>query len=156
LTQKLPWSLILIGAFISILLEVIGAHALPIAVGIYLPFSTSATIFAGGLIRALIERKTDNARQASLSQEETGKGVLLSSGLIAGGAIGGLVVAFSRVGIEWAKGAPGKGEELLGFREQSWITNGDWANVIALIIFAGLVGFVYFIAKQRSANRGDG
>ena len=99
LTQKLPWSLILIGAVISIMLEIIGVAALPVAVGIYLPISTSATIFAGGLIRALVGRLRGGERQETLAEEETGKGVLLSSGLIAGGSIGGLLVAAGRVAL---------------------------------------------------------
>ncbi len=91
LTQKLPWSLILIGAFISILLEIIGISALPFAVGMYLPFATSATIFVGGAVRALVERVSRGSR--SLAEEESGPGVLYSSGLIAGGAIAGLLLA---------------------------------------------------------------
>ena len=150
LTQKLPWSLILIGALISVMLELIGVQALPVAVGIYLPISTSATIFAGGLVRALVTRLTSGGRTDSLAEEETGKGVLLSSGLIAGGAIGGLVVAFSRVLIAEAQGTPGKGEEIRGIGGHSWIASGDWANVIALIIFAGLAAFLYSVARKRS------
>ncbi|HZG50640.1 MAG TPA: OPT/YSL family transporter, partial [Pyrinomonadaceae bacterium] len=91
LTQKLPWSLILIGAFISILLEIVGISALPFAVGMYLPFATSATIFVGGAVRALVERVARGKR--TLAEEESGPGVLYSSGLIAGGAIAGLLLA---------------------------------------------------------------
>lgn len=91
LTQKLPWSLILIGAFISILLEIVGISALPFAVGMYLPFATSATIFVGGAVRALVERVARSKR--SLAEEESGPGVLYSSGLIAGGTIAGLLLA---------------------------------------------------------------
>ena len=91
LTQKLPWSLILIGAFISILLEIVGISALPFAVGMYLPFATSATIFVGGCVRALVERVARGKR--TLAEEESGPGVLYSSGLIAGGTIAGLLLA---------------------------------------------------------------
>jgi hypothetical protein len=90
LTQKLPWSLILIGVFISILLEIIGISALPFAVGMYLSIATSATIFVGGLVRALVERATRGKR--SLAEEESGPGILYSSGLIAGGTITGLLL----------------------------------------------------------------
>ncbi len=150
LTQKLPWSLIFIGAMISIMLEIIGVSALPVAVGIYLPISTSATIFAGGLIRALVNRLNNRGRQESLVEEETGKGVLLSSGLIAGGAIAGLAVAFGRVIAESIKGTPGKGEEILGFAGRWPTTSGDWANVIALVIFGALAYFLYTIARKKS------
>ncbi len=150
LTRKLPWSLILIGAFISILLEIVGIQALPVAVGIYLPFSTSATIFAGGMLRALVGRLRKQDRAESLVEEETGKGVLLSSGLIAGGAIGGLIVAVTRVLTENIKNMPGKGEEIVGVAANSSITSGEWANVWALVIFAGLAALTFVIARRKS------
>ncbi|HEU4391022.1 MAG TPA: oligopeptide transporter, OPT family, partial [Blastocatellia bacterium] len=149
LTRKLPWALIMIGAVISIFLEVIGIQALPVAVGIYLPIETSATIFGGGLIRAVINRM-NRGRKETLTEEETGKGVLLASGLIAGGALGGLVVAMSRAGIGYAKNAPGRGEEILGIGGRSWITSGEWANVIALLIFGVLAAWLFMIARRRS------
>jgi putative OPT family oligopeptide transporter len=152
LTQRLPWSLILIGMFISIVLEILGIHALPVAVGIYLPISTSATIFVGGMVRSLVTRAMKSTRQESLSEEETGKGVLLSSGLIAGGAIGGLVVSVARVLAEQAKGMPGKGEQIIGLGDGSWITSGPWANLFSLVIFAGLVWFLLSIARKRSTT----
>jgi hypothetical protein len=140
LTQKLPWSLILIGAFISITLEIMGLHALPIAVGIYLPISTSATIFVGGLVRSIVNRMTRG--EQTLTEEETGKGVLLSSGLIAGGAIGGLFVAFVRAGVG--------SEEKLGIGSHLPTTSGALADILSLIIFALLVGYLFRVARRRS------
>ena len=143
LTQKLPWSLILMGAMISMVLEIVGVSALPVAVGIYLPISTSATIFCGGLVRALVTRLRRKEGQESLVEEETGSGVLLSSGFIAGGAIGGLVASFGR--------AFAGGEEKLGIGH-NWFTNtSEWANVIALVIFGGLVAFLISIARQKAS-----
>lgn len=143
LTQRLPWALILIGAMISIVLEIVGVAALPVAVGIYLPISTSATIFTGGLVRALVTKLRSSSGPESLTEEETGKGVLLSSGLIAGGAIGGLVVSFGRAALG--------GETKLGIGHDSFITSGPWSNVFALVIFGALVGFLISIARQRSS-----
>ena len=144
LTQRLPWVLILIGALISLTLEMIGVHALPVAVGIYLPISTSAAIFSGGLIRALVERLTRKNQPGSLAEEETGKGILLSSGLIAGGAIGGLLVAAGRVAVG--------GEEKMGIGGQSWLVTGPWSNTIALVIFALLALFVFRVARQTPSE----
>jgi putative OPT family oligopeptide transporter len=144
LTQRLPWALILIGALISLTLEMIGVHALPVAVGIYLPISTSAAIFSGGLIRALVERLTRKNQPGSLAEEETGKGILLSSGLIAGGAIGGLLVAAGRVAVG--------GEEKMGIGGQSWLVTGPWSNTIALAIFALLALFVFRVARQKPSE----
>ncbi len=91
LTQKLPWGLILIGAFLTVALEIMGLSSLPIAVGVYLPISTSATMFAGGIIRWLVDRKQGGA--AAGHEGDSGPGVLFSSGLIAGGAITGVLLA---------------------------------------------------------------
>lgn len=144
LTQKLPWTLIVIGALISVMLEIVGVSALPVAVGIYLPISTSATIFVGGLIRALVAKLAQGGH-TSLAEEETGKGVLLASGLIAGGAIGGLVASFGR--------AVAGGEERLGLGSHWPTTEGNWSNFASLLIFAGLAAFLFVIAKRRAEDR---
>ncbi len=92
LTQKLPWGLILIGAFIAVVMEILGIPSLAFAVGTYLPISTSATIFMGGIVRWLVERRSaGSATPADTS--DSGPGVLFSSGLIAGGAILGVGIA---------------------------------------------------------------
>jgi len=92
LTHKLPWALVLLGVFITIAIELMGVQALPVAVGVYLPISTSSAMFVGGVVRWLIERRAQ-AQQQSIAQVESGPGVLFSSGLIAGGAICGIVLA---------------------------------------------------------------
>ena len=92
LTQKLPWGLILVGAFLAIAIELIGIPALPVAVGVYLPISTSATMFIGGVIRWLVDRRRNPAEREG-PDADSGPGVLFSSGLIAGGAIMGVVLA---------------------------------------------------------------
>jgi putative OPT family oligopeptide transporter len=89
LTQKLNWGLILVGAFFAIVMEILGIPSLPVAVGSYLPISTSATMFLGGVIRWLVERRTG----VSAADADSGPGVLFSSGLIAGGAITGVLLA---------------------------------------------------------------
>ncbi len=92
LTQKLPWGLILVGAFLAIAIELIGIPSLPVAVGVYLPISTSATMFMGGVIRWLVDRRRTPAEREG-PDADSGPGVLFSSGLIAGGAIMGVVLA---------------------------------------------------------------
>jgi len=88
LAQNLPWGLVLVGVFISITLELCGIHSLSFAVGSYLPIATTAPIFAGGLVRAFVERKTGVAEES-----EVGSGTLFSSGLIAGGSLAGILYA---------------------------------------------------------------
>ena len=85
LTRQLPWGLVLIGVFVSLLLEVVGVPALAFAVGVYLPLESTTPVFAGGLVRALIDR-----RRGGLAESDAGPGVLYSSGLIAGGSLMGL------------------------------------------------------------------
>ena len=58
LGQNLPWGLVLVGVFIAVTLELCGIHSLSFAVGSYLPIATTAPIFAGGLVRAFVERRT--------------------------------------------------------------------------------------------------
>jgi putative OPT family oligopeptide transporter len=88
LNQNLPWGLVLVGIFIAVTLELCGIHSLSFAVGLYLPIATTAPIFAGGLVRAWVERKTGGAAESDVSA-----GTLFSSGLIAGGSIAGIVYA---------------------------------------------------------------
>jgi putative OPT family oligopeptide transporter len=88
LSQNLPWGLVLVGVFISITLELCGIHSLSFAVGSYLPIATTAPIFAGGLVRWFVERKTGHAEES-----EVGSGTLFSSGLIAGGSLAGILYA---------------------------------------------------------------
>ena len=63
LSQNLPWGLVLCGVSISIVLELCGIRSLSFAVGSYLPIATTAPIFAGGVVRWLVERKTGAAQR---------------------------------------------------------------------------------------------
>jgi putative OPT family oligopeptide transporter len=90
LNQKLPWTLVIIGALIAVMLELAGIPALPFAVGIYLPLSVSTPIFIGGMVRWLVERRT----KTTDAESDSSPGVLLSSGYIAGGAIAGVLATF--------------------------------------------------------------
>lgn len=56
MNAELPWGLILIGVFIAIVVEIIKVPVMPFAVGMYLPFSLSAGIMAGGAVRFLVEK----------------------------------------------------------------------------------------------------
>ncbi len=104
LSQNLPWGLVLVGVFISVTLELCGIHSLSFAVGSYLPIATTAPIFAGGLVRSYVERKTGMAEES-----EVGSGTLFSSGLIAGGSLAGILYAvlFGNGIVPDAEGAAG-------------------------------------------------
>jgi uncharacterized oligopeptide transporter (OPT) family protein len=104
LSQNLPWGLVLVGVCITLTLELCGIHSLSFAVGSYLPIATTAPIFAGGLVRAYVEKKTGTSEES-----EVGSGTLFSSGLIAGGSLAGILYAvlFGNGIIEDAEGAAG-------------------------------------------------
>jgi len=95
LSQKLPWVLVLLGVAISLFMELCGISSLPFAVGVYLPLSTSTPIFAGGLIRYIVDGFTRRKRSDTTSQleSEMSSGVLFSTGYIAGGTIAGVLIA---------------------------------------------------------------
>ncbi len=100
LQQKLNWGLILIGAMLAIGLELCGVGSLAFAVGVYIPMQVTTPIFLGGLIRYAAERistkpaSTPQDEATAIAEAETGPGVLLSSGYIAGGTLAGVLIAF--------------------------------------------------------------
>src|SRR5438094_7576001 len=134
LTRKLPWTLLLFGAFIVVALEICGVRSLAFAVGSYLPISTTATIFAGGMVRWLAQTTTK-----SKEESEAGSGALFSSGLIAGGSLGGLALAIV-VGLKKADAVA------VGAR---WVPDFAQSDLAALIIFAGLATLLFFMAKSK-------
>jgi len=86
LTRKLPWDLVLLGVALALMLEMSGVSALPFAVGVYLPMSTTAPLFVGGIVRWWVERRRTAA------ESDAGPGTLLASGYIAGGSLAGVVI----------------------------------------------------------------
>jgi putative OPT family oligopeptide transporter len=88
LTRQLPWGLVLIGVFLSILLELVGVPALAFAVGVYLPLESTTPVFIGGVVSWLVQRG-----RGEQVEGDSGPGVLFSSGLIAGGSLMGLAYA---------------------------------------------------------------
>jgi len=76
-------------------MELCGIKALSFAIGIYLPLSTTLPIFIGGAIRGIVDSKRKKKEGAENQEEEDlSKGNLFATGLVAGGAIAGVIVAF--------------------------------------------------------------
>jgi hypothetical protein len=94
LSYNLDWQFVLVGVFIAITMELCGIKSLSFAVGAYLPLSTTLPIFIGGAIRGIVDkkRKKDNVN-ISAEEEELGKGNLFATGLVAGGAVAGVIIA---------------------------------------------------------------
>ena len=155
LTQRLPWGLVLIGVFITIAIELMGLQSLPVAVGVYLPISTSAAMFAGGLVRWLVERRLKGQNQ-SIAEVESGPGVLFSSGLIAGGAIAGIVVAglaalFASRAEKAGVPAADYVAHVAGLEKAvGQVVTGGWQDLLAISVFA-IMGFVLYRVARRTA-----
>ncbi len=92
LSFNLDWNFVLVGVFLAITMELCGVNALNFAVGAYLPLSTTLPIFAGGLLKKLVDQSAQK-RGESPEDAEFGKGSLFATGLVAGGALSGVVVA---------------------------------------------------------------
>jgi uncharacterized oligopeptide transporter (OPT) family protein len=140
LTQKLPWNLIFLGIFTALTLELCGIKSLPFAVGVYLPLSTTAPIFVGGLVKKIVDWKTGATDD---SESEASSGMLFSSGLIAGGAIAGLAVAAV---------AGFKLTQTLDFGAKLWGEHGREAAIgqlVAGLLFAALALVLYRVGAKK-------
>jgi OPT family oligopeptide transporter len=95
LSRGLDWQYIVVGIFLAITMELCGIKSLSFAIGVYLPLATTLPIFAGGAIRGIIENKQKKANiKINPEEEELGKGNLFATGLVAGGAVAGVAIAF--------------------------------------------------------------
>ncbi|PYQ07735.1 MAG: oligopeptide transporter, OPT family [Acidobacteria bacterium] len=141
LTQQLPWGLVLLGVFTSILMEIIGVPALAFAVGVYLPLESTTPVFLGGLARKLVDW-----RRGSEAESDAGPGVLYSSGLVAGGSIMGLLTSFlgwPDARVERVAGVLGAG----GQKTQALLGSGVSAT-IGFALFLGLAYLIYRTALK--------
>ena len=93
LSFNLDWQFVLVGVFLSITVELCGVKSLSFAVGAYLPLSTTLPIFAGGAIKGLVDRRSKE-KQEKMEDEDLGRGNLFATGLVAGGALMGVIYAF--------------------------------------------------------------
>jgi len=88
MSGKLPWIMIIIGVVMALVCWMLGLPIMTVAIGFYLPISTTSIILVGALIKLLIEKVT---KEKELRDKRVQSGVSLSSGLIAGGSIIGLI-----------------------------------------------------------------
>lgn len=97
-SQSLDWQFVIVGVFIAVVMELCGIKALSFAIGIYLPLSTTFPIFAGGAIRGLVDwKKKKRGDVVNHEEDDLGKGNLFATGLVAGGALAGVIVALLSV-----------------------------------------------------------
>ena len=86
---ELPWILIIIGALIAVVVEIVGIPVLPFAIGIYLPVQLNTCIMIGGLVRYFFDKMKNEEKKS----KATNDGILFCSGMIAGEGLIGIVLA---------------------------------------------------------------
>lgn len=155
LDSELPWALVLFGVIIALTLEMSGIPSLAFAVGVYLPLASSAPLFIGGMIRWLVDRRNNKLPQnQKLSEDEQqaagdrSHGVLLSSGYIAGGALAGIIIAFSagimtdfdkKIG-DWASA-------------HNPFFEGQYADLLSLIPFAIIGAILFWVGREKAKQQ---
>jgi OPT family oligopeptide transporter len=98
MSRNLDWNFVLAGAALALVLELCGVRSLSFAIGVYLPLSTTLPIFAGGAIRGLADSVRRRRGQIARDEgEDLEKGNLFATGLVAGGALMGVIFAFLRI-----------------------------------------------------------
>ncbi|RYD89883.1 MAG: peptide transporter, partial [Sphingobacteriales bacterium] len=146
LSFNLDWQFVLVGAFMSFVVEICGVSALAFAVGLYLPLSTTLPIFAGGCVKALVDW---NFKRKGIVEEDAdlGRGSLFSTGLVAGGALAGVVVALLSVN-----------ESVYNFLSQLTLEpalesalGAEGYQLLGALLFLGLAVILYRVAMKRNA-----
>ena len=127
---NLPWGLIFIGVAFGAIMEILGLPSLPLAVGIYLPLSTMATVFVGGVVRSIVEMKS---KTDDLKKENRERGILFASGLVGGEGLVTVIIAIVLLALKKKADEVGFGFDYMG----------DFASLVAVIVFAGLVWWMY-------------
>lgn len=140
----LPWGLVFCGVFVAVVIEILGLPVLPISIGLYLPIHLSAAIFAGGVLRRITEsHKSDTEDEAQFQKERTGRGILYSSGLIAGEGLVGILLAVLAI-IPFRKGTVADFIELK-------FSLGNAGGIGFFILL--LISMMFFVRKDSGEKR---
>src|SRR5450830_609472 len=154
LDQQLPWTLVLFGVMIAVVLEMAGIPSLAFSVGVYLPLSSTLPIFVGGLVRWLADRRNNKLEHnAKLNEEERqlagdrSSGVLLASGYIAGGALAGIIIAITA-------GVLTHFDQMMN----DWAENGNpfyaglHSEALSLLPYAAIIVLLYVLSREKKAD----
>jgi putative OPT family oligopeptide transporter len=150
LAQDLPWALVFVGMFISVVVELCGVRSLSFAVGAYLPLSTTAPIFVGGMMKALADKLTGTKEESEVSS-----GMLYSTGLVAGGSLTGIAIALlSSIGKTVVIDGQEREISLIqwimdGVGIHGWEHLGAVADLIGLMMFAVLCSLLINAARKK-------
>lgn len=144
--QTLPWTFVVIGVLCGVVVELLGVPSLPFAIGLYLPVGLSVPIFIGGVIFYIVKR---GASEEEWKRRED-RGILFSSGLIAGDALLGIAIAFltyMQVDQSLAR---------LSFADMIFGPSATDAqrNIVTALCFLVLAFLLVFFIRRRSAGEG--
>jgi putative OPT family oligopeptide transporter len=134
-TSEAPWFLYILGAVIAILVELTGVSSLAFALGMYLPLELNTPILAGAIVAWFVRRSAKD--DAKLQKARHDRGTLIASGLIAGGALAGVLQAVTDVFQEWS-----------GWTMQTIDATGWGGNWIGLLVFIALGVGIYLDAHR--------
>jgi len=155
LDQQLPWTLVVFGVMIAVVLEMAGVNALSFAVGVYLPLVSTLPIAIGGLIRWMVDRRNNRLPQyAGLNEEERqaagdrSSGTLLASGYIAGGALAGIIIAITAGVLTDFDTTMGKWAEA-----SNPFFAGASADLLSILPYAALILLLYWVAREKAGKR---
>lgn len=120
-----PWLLYAAGAFLSLILTMIGVPALAFALGMFIPLELNTPLLVGGIIAWYV---TTRSKDVKLNQSRKERGTLIASGFIAGGALMGVISAMLKFGG-------------INYVNAEWFTS-NAAEALALLMFAVICGYV--------------
>ena len=152
LAQNLPWAPVLVGVFLAFMAQMAGAHALSWAVGAYLPLSTTFPIFIGGQMKALSDRLRQKSEGAVGEESELSSGMLYSTGLVAGGSLGGVLIALvAFIGDFFLHMEKPTLIESLDFGEKffPFLKNGIPGNILCAVVFGVLCFLLVRNARKK-------
>ena len=134
MSGNLPWVMIIVGIFMAIVLHFLNLSIMTVAIGFYLPISTTSIILVGALVREFIERSTKNEVEKEV---KVSNGISLSSGLVAGGSILGLIGVICQV------------TGLVGGNGPSGFAAGNGMAVVLLVILVVLTALPILNSKVK-------
>ena len=120
-----PWLLYAGGAFLALILTMIGVPALAFSLGMFIPLELNTPLLVGGIIAWFVSTRS---KDAQLNQARRERGTLIASGFIAGGALMGVVSAMLRFGN-------------INYVNQEWFSSHS-AEILALGMFLVLCGYM--------------
>ena len=120
-----PWTLYIVGAILAILLTWLEVPALPFCLGMFLPLHLNTPVLVGGLVAWLVGRSSKDPEEVKRRND---RGTLISSGLIAGGALFGVFAAIT-IMLGWQR--PNTDDEFI-------------PQVLGVIAYLAIIAYLYF------------